>query len=511
MNTFPRRVRMQSGDAPGVALLGLPGYAPTPVRFRRPFAGRYSLLLLALVAVYLLGADLFSPAELNGLGPVLLLLICLFIAGDLVRNNALMIVSPLFWLFVVSAAYYGWGAMVFQFGNQASIMSVHGYYSLDQTTLYRTNLLNAVGLLVVALTFSFGMRLFPLRNVAAAPVFDPRRLDHFILACLLVGAPIRYFVVPLNNSMTLGFFLPSLILNLHFLVIFALMLMLWARLAGERKWDKILFPLLAWEILVRANSGGKMDLFLLLLPIFLGAYMARPRFAFMVRSVVVAVVVWLVIVTTSGAVRQAIRSGEASTLTGRLTASLTAFDTEGPQYAAGVAEDVQRWWTRLCYAPSQGFCLDSYDQGRPGDTFKLWFWAFVPRMLVPSKPEMTVGRMFNIAVTGNPNSKSAPGAFADAYWNGGWLAVVGVSALVGSIFAWLTHVGVNTFLRADYRWLPLVWSGIVMGLRIDSFFVDTYLGSWPIALASCALLYALFPHRPATAPAVAGPRGAPLS
>jgi hypothetical protein len=66
---------------------------------------------------------------------------------------------------------------------------------------------------------------------------------------------------------------------------------------------------------------------------------------------------------------------------------------------------------------------------------------------------------------------------------------------LGALFVFLTHVAVRTFLAADYRWLPLAWLGIVMGLRIDDFFVPTYLGGWTVGLVNCGVFYLFFPSR----------------
>lgn len=490
--TWPRRPS-------GIAHLAAPGHAPLPVRFLPTRLGASVLLLLGLIVSYLLGSGdhLVSMEELNVLGPIALLVICLVSAVDLVRKNTLMIFSPLFWLFSISAVYYGFGPLLYRYGNPVSVAYLQEYYSLDPETLYKTNLLNATGVLGIALTYAVGIRLFPLRAVSGPPVFDGRRTDRFILICLLIGSPIRYVLVPLNNSGALGFYLPAQVLEFHFLTVFALMLMVRMQFLGTRRWTKVLVPLLAWEMLLRFSGGGKLDVFLLLLPIFLGIYLARPSPKLFIQGALMAILIWPVLARVSDAVR--LRSwyeGEPSGLSERLSATLAAFNSDSPRYGVSHDGTVQRSWTRLCYAPAQGFCLNAYDEGRPGDTFAMWYWAFVPRVLFPAKPEMTVGQMFNVLVTGNPDSKSTPGAFAEAYWNGGWLAVLGVCTLLGALFLFVTHVATGVFLRSDYRWLPFVWSGIVSGIGISGFFVPTYVGSWPIALSTCLLLWFLFPTSP---------------
>lgn len=467
------------------------------------------LALLGLSIAYALGGEmeLLSAAELNTVLPIVLLVICLLTAVDLIRHHALMIVSPLFWFFVICAVYYGWGPLVYHFGSPVSIAHIQGYYYIDETMLLRTNFLNSLSILIVLLAFVLGIRLVPFRASKVPLVFDQARRDRFILFCLLSGAPIRYLLVPMHNRGMLGFFIPSQILHLHRLMLFGIMFMVWSYFQGERKWRVILLPLLAWEFLLRFSGGGKLDFFLFLLPVFIGFFLARPRIRTFALAILLGIFAWLMITNVAGTVRRELPLGRASTLGDRIGIALSALAiAEEPEEIDD--EGVQSWWTRLSYVGPQGFCLDRYDEGRPGNSYHLWYWAFVPRLFVPSKPEMTQGTMFNVEVTGNPQSKSAPGIFAEAYWNGGWTMVIVVSIYVGLLFVVLSHVAVRCFRRADYRWLPLVWSGMFMGLRVDEFAVSTYLGTWPIALSGCLVLYMVFPRsRPGTV-APGGPSAA---
>jgi len=464
---------------------------------RKPRLHKPLLALLGLTIAYALGGgtELFSAAELNATLPLVLLATCVLAAIGLIHRHALMIVSPLFWFLVICAVYYGWGPLLYHFASPASIAQAQGYYHIDETTLLRTNLLNALSILTVTSVFSLGIHLFPFRETAAPPVFDRARRDRFILFCLVCGAPVRYLLVPLHNRGVLGFFFPSQILNFHRLVLFAIMLMVWSYFQGERQWRAILLPLIAWEFLLRFSGGGKLDFFLFLLPVFIGFFLARPRLKTFAWGAVFGILAWLIITGVAATVRREIPVGRSrSTLGERISIALSALRAEGAPDEDS-EDEIQSWWTRLCYSGAQGFCMDRYDEDHPGTSYRLWYWAFVPRLLVPSKPEMTLGRMFNVEVTGNPRSKSAPGFFAEAYWNGGWTLVIAVSTYVGLLFVVLSHLAIRCFRRADYRWLPLVWTGMIIGLRVDEFTVSTYVGSWPIALSACLFLYIFF-HRP---------------
>jgi hypothetical protein len=102
----------------------------------------------------------------------------------------------------------------------------------------------------------------------------------------------------------------------------------------------------------------------------------------------------------------------------------------------------------------------------------------------PSKPVVSnVGAGFNRNVTGNPNSQSAPGVFAEAYWNGGWLAVVMVCLFVGFVLGGFTRYSIGVIGRSDFLLLPVVFLGIKAGFRPDGWIVLEYVGGVAIAVA----------------------------
>ena len=108
-------------------------------------------------------------------------------------------------------------------------------------------------------------------------------------------------------------------------------------------------------------------------------------------------------------------------------------------------------------APFQAFLVEQYDEGRPGDSLQSAWAAAVPRILWPDKPDVTrFGRELYglVTSTSNPQSALAPTYTGEAYWNGGWPAVVVVSIFVGLELGWLTR-----------RWLLLA-SGRSSGFGI---------------------------------------------
>ena len=143
-----------------------------------------------------------------------------------------------------------------------------------------------------------------------------------------------------------------------------------------------------------------------------------------------------------------------------------------------------------------------YDQGYSGDTFALALYIFVPRLLYPDKPIMTPGHEFNVLVNGNPDSQSAPGMFAEAYWNGGWPLAVFTFLFMGAFYwAWEEYAKRKlTFLRLAY--MPVIWLGLFSAIQQDAWFISGTIGILPIALAF-HFMAALFWERKSRTPIVA--------
>jgi hypothetical protein len=102
----------------------------------------------------------------------------------------------------------------------------------------------------------------------------------------------------------------------------------------------------------------------------------------------------------------------------------------------------------------------------------------LPRFIDPDKPIMNTGLEFTYLITGDRYMMSSTGlgALGEGYWNGGWLGVGGVGVVMGVLFAVLAHFSIRILEARIFMFLPMSMAGIIMGLRIDDWFVPTYLG-----------------------------------
>jgi hypothetical protein len=457
-----------------------------------------SIIFFAIAVGYLLPEnDAVSAAEVNQSLPIALGVTCAVTAVRLLRYDHLMIWSPLFWFLCVSVLYYSIGPLLYYFGNAESIAYTQLFYWCDERTLLKANFLNAMCISVVYTVGSLGLLSLRTSHLAKWSLFTRRDRDRFLWFTLIVGCPIRYILAPMNQWLDKAAFIPQQFLIIGDLVYVSIYLLVYGFVRGERSWSWILVPLLAWELVFRVLGGSKLGFFLFGLSAFMGVYVARPTFRIIALGVVAAVPAYFVMTEITNVVR-ATTSGEwrQSTLSSRAESVLEfAGNLSGP--TGGRENDIETRWVRLAYWSAQAYCINRYDTGYQSKSLEMFYWSFLPRALFPNKPDMSFGIKFNMEVTGYGSSQSSPGFFAEAYWSGGYELAVGLSAYVGLLFAVMSRLALTRLRQNDYRWLPLLWCGVVAGLRPDDWFIATYVASIPLAMATCVPLFLLMtPSRP---------------
>jgi hypothetical protein len=150
----------------------------------------------------------------------------------------------------------------------------------------------------------------------------------------------------------------------------------------------------------------------------------------------------------------------------------------------------------LAYSNVELFAMRQYDRGHPGTTFKLAPYALVPRFILSDKPMMTTGLEFTYLITGDRYMMSATGlgALGEGYWNGGWLGVAVVGVVVGVLLAAFYQFAIRTMEAQVFMFLPISMAGIMFGLRVDDWFVPTYLGTTvQLLLMYLAIQYVIHP------------------
>jgi hypothetical protein len=156
----------------------------------------------------------------------------------------------------------------------------------------------------------------------------------------------------------------------------------------------------------------------------------------------------------------------------------------------------QLWWARLAYSNVELFAIRQYDRGQSGTTFQLAPYTLIPRFIMPEKPWMNSGLEFTYLITGDRTMLSATGlgAIGEGYWNGGWLGVAIVGVVIGVLMAGLTVFSIRAVTARAFMFLPISLAGIMLGLRIDDWFVPTYIGtSLQLLLVYCVFRFVIYP------------------
>jgi hypothetical protein len=460
----------------------------------------FAVVLLGLLLAYL-GVRALSAQEgtrlLNGAGPLSLLAASLWTAYVLTARSPRLIWTPVPWFLGASAMYCGLGPLVYTVGDEETIRYIDTLWPVGPDELWRTNVLNRLGVLTVTAGLLAGNRL--LRTsigagyapVRAAPAGGPRAA---VFLFLTIGLPVHYLLALPYELGQLGFTLPGSIYTLEGLVPLGLFILSYLAVRHGRGWAAVFVALLCAETVVAFLRFNKFQLILVLMMAALGHYYASRRITrLFISGLLIACVYGLLVPVVSwgrATIDQETRTGRSQgtiAYHASLADRLRIVQEGGRRWLDGSLslDQKQGWLARLCYANAQAFAMHRYDTGYPGQSYRLAFCALVPRLVWPDRPTRTDdGVDFSELSTGARERATSIGIgiFGEAYWAGGWPVVCLVSAAVGLLFAWLSSAG--TVRRGGLDWLLLQCAllAIKMGFRIDGWLVADYIGSTVIYL-----------------------------
>jgi len=346
-------------------------------------------------------------------------------------------------------------------------------------------MLNAAGLTLVILGYQTVIALFYRKMSLGRPKYDPMIIKRLLFGFLVIGIPIKYFLVIPYRLGFLGWVLPGSIQYLSMLTSLAIIVLFVMVHNGARRYKVILYLLISMELVSSLMSLSKLEIILVLIMILLGIFLCETRINRFLSGCAMVAVIYIFFLSPFIAFGRLAVSLEGISSLKELSKSVLEYTKEDQIDALGQLPYVQSWWCRLNYANAQAFAMDSYDGGTPGDTYSLIPFTIVPRILYPEKPIMTRGLEFNEMVTGSSSAASGAGLFGEAYWNGGWLCVILSCLYVGIVYAIFTAISVRYIPELNLVYLPVTFVGIIMGLRPDDWFVATFVGS----LLQSAILY----------------------
>lgn len=434
-------------------------------------------------------------ATINLWVPLAIAATCIWGLAWLMHTNPLWMWSPLVTALAAIAVFHGLGALLHVFGDPSAIAYANQFASIDSDELARTNLLDSWSLAGILLSFTLFFPSRPFKPAVANARIKHRtnntaKLISWSIICIAI--PIKYFVVlPYFLGWTdPGFVLPGSVVMLGKFSLLALFLLLyyaWSRNAVFYIPAALLFTS---ELASGLIAFSKTDVIMTLGVAFLGLYFVRPSRLLAINAITVIAVAYLVITPLVSRGRSYVGPNAAS-ISDRVEALELAWDAEKGEDSRSGAP--QGWWSRLCYANAQAFCMRQYDAGMPGESFRLILPAIIPRILWPDKPIMTPGFDFNQLVTHNSHSSSAPGVFGEAYWNAGWIGVALTCAYLGILFNLFTRIAFKYVAARDVRCLPFTIGGLLMAASLTDWFASVYMGGAVTYIFYFAVMYVLMP------------------
>ena len=452
--------------------------------------------------------------------PALFFLGCMFTFLLMVRSGGNL--AAIAWFVLGAGVYFGMGAV-------AGGLHVHPHsdylFADDTRYLLRVNLLNACSVFIVLAVA------YPLANMRGLTVnqhdMSPANIERilqkifpYIVVISAVGVGLKYALFPVAESLLLR----SVAAKIYLIIpsCFLLLGLLWRSTSWHMR--LIAGSVFLLEILNGLIALTKYQVIVAILALIIGMGMTRRSVVFIMMSLMVVASVFTLInplitlgrahidydadknaVTTrleilADAVNiYYLESVKSQKFTSVKSQKFT-YDIEGKTTGE---ERLRALGRRLDVASIQGYLINEYDNGRPGNSL-VDFWAvIIPRVLWPEKPVITrFGVELNEQYYRVPGefvrqrtSATAPTYSGEAYWNFGTPGVVIVSILLGLVIGWLTRCWQYAMLGRDPAFFTIAFLAAIWASSVESWVVATYLGEFTIFVViylSARAIFAIF-------------------
>lgn len=463
------------------------------------------------LAIYFLGLALISVLPriidsgidlVNQLIGISILAGCIGLMVTRLHEATYRLWHPLTWFLATSAAYYGFGSLVYYYATPETVDYINTFYAIDEYLLWRINLITLIsiaGVLYMHEGIVTAKAKFQHSILRTPSLGDASDLILYRTATLflIVGLPLQLFIVlpaDLSDSTEIIAGIWRQLGN------FALMGLLPLLELSRRRapYSRMIFlAVLVIELSSALITFSKTEVLKVCIILMLGGVLLNMKLrtlavaGLLTGAIFSAVLVPLVMYgRTAFNVRGISSVGDVSALAG---------DVYGGRAAEELALQggrTQLWWARMSYSNAQGFAIEAYDKGESGDTFALVFWTIIPRIIYPDKPITNTGARFNELVNGNPESKSAPGMFAEGYWNLGLIGLGVVVVVLGAFIGYWEKFIDDELYCCRYEQLPVMWMGLFPAIQQDSWFIPGTVGIIPFALVLYWMLRLIFSGTP---------------
>ncbi|MCP9468683.1 MAG: oligosaccharide repeat unit polymerase [Nitrospira sp.] len=450
--------------------------------------GWYLVFLVLLVLFQILWREAISAKDfdlLNVVVPVSFGMANLLLAWKLARTSHMATWNPLFWLLLVCTLYYGVGQLAHPLAHPHTVGRINALYFVDSPGLARTNLLNTAGTAIVVMAYlATWLMVKPRKGRADSGVVIEERDQRGIKEAkwavwifLVMGIPIKYFLQLPYDLRLLDWVVPGSIKHVGMLSGVALVPLYWLYKKRGGIYRPLFFLLLVSELLAALVMLSKLEMIKTMLFVVLASQLLKPGIKKLVLSGMAIIIVYALVLSPFVNFSRAMIGRAAATDLSQATNLVEQYKKSGPVQDP-VYPHSQSWWVRLAYYNAELFAMREYDRGHPGTTIWRAPYTLIPRFILPDKPIMTAGFEFNYLIRGHTKIDSSHGAgvIGEGYWHGGWFGVIAVGTVVGLLLASAYRFSIHVVEERLFIFLPITLSGILWGLRIDTWFVPTYIG-----------------------------------
>jgi hypothetical protein len=451
-----------------------------------------NLTLVFAMLAWVLGAEALASVDgtydlLNVLTGLFIIIVSLIGFRGALVDDPLAVFTSLPWMYLTSAAYWGFGPLLYYFGTRETIEYADSFVPVVDRDVFRANMLNLGSTAIVVLTYIALSAMAAGRAAHRVTRFSQVRnedeqchRDAAVAVCFLVaGYSVRAAIILLASSRGDANSIPAVIRYFTEFSLFSLIIFSYLWRKGVSRYFPILVFNLAIEIVVSIASLSKLSILKVGVAVMLGMALAGDSLR---RLAIIgafgAILFGLVLVPFVNISRLAF--GFGMTGAGQVGEAVSLYAGDGRYEAADLLPGVQGWWTRLNYANAQSFAMSAFDRQSPGSTFDLILVSFLPRGLFPDKPSIQSGADFNESINGSRESLSAPGMFAEGYWNAGYPGAFFVAVSLGVFYFFSAQYTRRNLTSGRLLFLPVVWLFVFTSIQQDSWFVAGTFGLLPI-------------------------------
>lgn len=471
----------------------LPAATATPDRLVPP---AWEIAALFAVAAFLLaGEALGGPeahASLNISAPAAIMCILGMGAFQLAWRRENAIWTSLFWLRVSTAIYFGFGSMVPELVNYSSRLYIDVLYRAMPHEVFKLNLIVTTSVALALLAARTLLLFWPPMQARSRATDGKSKL--FVLGVIfaIIGYSVRFLII---IPATIGYFNSEIVAGAVFSlgILAPVSLFMLATYAIRHRPGLLPVPaaLLAMDLLTGLALFNKSHALISVMMFSFGWLSHRVTLTrgLAAAAAVAAVFHWLPPVVDFGRIEIVKRHGLHSFVglaeRFEIIQDFSRLTEDDP-----FEEKVQSSLLRLSYVNAACLAINWHDSGSPGPSLDHILAVFIPRILWPNKPDITgIGVEFSIKASGNPNSSTSPGIFADVYWAMGWTGVIPLMLLVGLLFALTSRYALWVLDNGKWEFFPVVLTAMRMGFRVDGYYVADISGPiiFLIAMHVCGL------------------------